>query len=223
VSLISADCNAILSREAIDREMMARCIKLSRIAVHKGEYPFAAVIAIDGKIVVEAINRRFRENDLTRHAEVVALSQAQKTLSRNDLRRCTLYSNIEPCAMCSYCIREAWIGRVVYALASPIMGGMSKWNILHDDSMSGRMPQIFGPVPQIVSGLLACEAELAWQDWNPFAWSMIKRLGLLKVPCTDEGNARVHRGHAHSLWHSLQIWLARQVGAPMLNLPNLDL
>jgi tRNA(adenine34) deaminase len=214
--------------EASDREMMARCVELSRIAVQKGEYPFAAVIATDRKIVVEAINRRFRENDLTRHAEVVALSQAQKTLSRNDLRRCTLYSNIEPCAMCSYCIREAWVGRVVYALASPIMGGMSKWNILRDDSMSGRMPQIFGPVPQIVSGVLAHEAELAWQDWNPFAWSMIKRLGLLKVPlCADEGNARIHHRHGHSFWHALEIWLGRngkaQVEGAALNLPNPDL
>jgi hypothetical protein len=69
-------------------------------------------------------------------------------------------SNIEPCAMRSYCIREAWVGRVVYAtLSSPIMGGMSKWNILHDNSMSGHLPQIFGPAPEIVSGLLAHEAE----------------------------------------------------------------
>lgn len=204
----------------IDKEMMARCIELSRIAVEKGEYPFAAV-------VVEAINRRIRENDLTRHAEVVALSQAQKTLCRNDLRRYTLYSNIEPCAMCLYCIREAWIGRVVYALASPVMGGMSKWNILRDDSMSGRMPQIFGPVPQIVSGLLAHEAELAWQEWNPFGWYMIKRLGLLTDPCADGGNTRIHQGHGHSLWHALHVWLERngkaQVEGAVLNVPTADL
>jgi len=215
------------SREASDREMMGRCIELSRIAVRKGEYPFAAVIAVDGKIVVEAINRRFRENDVTRHAEIVALSQAQKILSRNDLRRGTLYSNIEPCAMCSYCIREAWVGRVVYALGSPIMGGMSKWNILGDDSMSGRIPQIFGPVPQIVGGLLAPEAELAWRDWNPFAWSMIKRLGLLKVPSTDGGCVRTRHGHRHWLWHELHKWLGRdgkvQVEGAVLDAPNPDL
>ena len=53
-------------------------------------------------------------------------------IGREQLRHCTLYTNIEPCAMCSYCIRESWVGRVVYALGSPVMGGLSKWNILRD-------------------------------------------------------------------------------------------
>jgi tRNA(adenine34) deaminase len=208
---------------------MARCVALSRVAVQKGEYPFAAIIARDNQIIAEAINRRFRENDVTRHAEIIALSQAQKTLCRKDLRFCTIYSSIEPCAMCSFCIREAWIGRVVYALASPVMGGMSKWNILRDGGMSGRIPQIFGPVPQIVSGVLAHEAELAWEDWNPPAWYMIKHFGLLTDPRTADGDARVHCGCAHSWWHALQVWLwllrngKAQADGPTLNLPHADL
>jgi tRNA(Arg) A34 adenosine deaminase TadA len=36
------------SQKATDKAMMARCIELSRIAVSKGEYPFGAVIALDG-------------------------------------------------------------------------------------------------------------------------------------------------------------------------------
>jgi tRNA(adenine34) deaminase len=141
--------------EATDDAMMLRCIELSRIAVGKGEYPFGAVIAQDGNILAEAINRTVRQRDVTRHAEVIALSQVQQKIARNRLRHCTLYTNIEPCAMCSYCIREAGVGRVVYALGSPVMGGMSKWNILRDDEMSGRMPQVFGAVPEVVSGVRA--------------------------------------------------------------------
>lgn len=206
---------------------MARCLELSRIGVQKGEYPFAAIIALGGKIVAEAINRTIRDGDVTRHAEVIALSQAQKTLCRKDFRRYTLYSSVEPCAMCSFCIREAWIGRVVYALASPCMGGMSKWNILRDDSMSDRIPQIFGPVPQIVSGLLAREAQLAWQEWNPLAWHLIQRLGLLMDPRTDEGDARVHHGCRHSFWQALQMWVERdskaQATGITMNAPKVDL
>jgi tRNA(adenine34) deaminase len=205
--------------------MMAHCVELSRVAVKKGEFPFAAVIAYDGQVIAEAINRRFREKDVTRHAEIMALSQAQKKLGRRDFRLCTIYSNIEPCAMCSFCIREAWIGRVVYALASPVMGGMSKWNILRDDGVSGRIPQIFGPVPQIVGGVLAHEAELAWRDWNPPAWYMIKRLGLLMDPRTDDRNAHVRSECSHSLWHTVHKWLLRsgkaQIGA--LKAPQGDL
>ena len=62
--------------------MMARCIELSRIAVSEGEHPFSTVIALDGRVVAEAINRSIRDGDVTRHAEVIALSGAQKAISR---------------------------------------------------------------------------------------------------------------------------------------------
>jgi tRNA(adenine34) deaminase len=189
--------------------MMARCIELSRIAVSKGEYPFGTVIALDGQIVAEATNRTVRENDVTRHAEVIALSEAQKAIGRERLARYTLYSNVEPCAMCSYCIREAQVGRVVYALRSPVMGGLSKWNILRDDGMSDRLPQIFGAVPEVVSGILLHEAQQAWREWNPLAWQMIKLRGLLTEPHAHDGHIHAQPAHGRSLWHHLQVLLAR--------------
>lgn len=189
--------------------MMARCIELSRIAVSKGEYPFGTVIARDGQVVAEAINRTVRDGDLSRHAEVIALSEAQKAIGRKQLSRSTLYTNIEPCAMCSYCIREAGVGRVAYALGSPVMGGLSKWNILRDDGISDRIPQIFGVVPEVVSGILAREAQQAWRDWNPLAWQMIRFRGLLIDPSAHDGQIHVQPAHRRSLWHYLQMLLAR--------------
>ena len=188
--------------------MMARCIALSRCAGKGGEYPFATVIALDGQVVAEAINRTIRDGDVTRHAEVLALTDAQRAMSRERLHDCTLYTNVEPCAMCSYCIREAWIGRVVYAIGSPIMGGLSKWNILRDESIS-EMPQIFGAVPEVVSGVLLREAQQAWRDWNPLAWQMIKLRGVLTDPCSNDGHIRVHHAQRRRLWHSLQRLFAR--------------
>ena len=199
-----------VSSEATDKSMMARCVELSRIAVGKGEYPFAAVIVLDGQVVAEAINRTVREDDVTRHAEVIALAQAQKTIGREKLSRCTLYSNIEPCAMCSYCIREAWVARVVYGLGSPVMGGHSKWNILRDEDLSGRMPQIFGAVPEVVSGVLLHEIQQAWREWNPLAWQMIKLRGLLTEPQgAQEAHVQVRPAHARSLWHYLRFLFVR--------------
>ncbi len=190
-----------LSSEATDRAMMARCIELSAMAVKEGEYPFGSVIAIDGRIVAEATNRTMRENDVSRHAEVIALSHAQQTVGRPALRNATLYTNVEPCAMCSYCIREAWVGRVVYALSSPIMGGVSKWNILRDKDISNRVP-IFSPAPEVVSGVLAREVQESWRAWNPLAWEMARLRGVLTVPVIEQ-DAPVHvsPGCRSSLWH----------------------
>jgi tRNA(adenine34) deaminase len=193
------------SKETSDKALMARCVELSRIAVSKGEYPFGTVIALDGEIVAQAINRTIRENDVTRHAEIIALSNAQKTIGRELLRRCTLYSNIEPCAMCSYCVRETSISRVVYGLGSPVMGGLSKWNILRDIHMSDRMPQIFGAAPEVASGLLVPEVQQVWRDWNPLAWEMIKLRQLLTDPCMQETHIHIRPAHDRKLWHALQI------------------
>jgi tRNA(adenine34) deaminase len=185
-----------------DLAMMRRCIALSRAAIREGEYPFATIVALDGKVVAEAINRAVRDGDVSRHAEVIALSQAQKMLDRKQLRRATLYTNVEPCAMCSFCAREAQVGRVVYAIGSPVMGGSSKWNILRDEDVTDRLPQIFGSVPEVVSGLLNQEAEQVWREWNPAAWHMIKRLGFMTDPAAPV--VRVEPARSWSLWRYLR-------------------
>jgi tRNA(adenine34) deaminase len=94
----------------------------------------AAVICRDGMIVAES-----HDGDVTRHAEVAAISQAQKTLGIVSLEDCEIYMNVEPCALCSYVIRETRIRRVVYGLSSPHMGGVSKWNILGDTDICSAM------------------------------------------------------------------------------------
>ncbi len=174
-----------LASEGIDRAMMTRCIELSAIAIKEGEYPFGSLIALDGRIIAEATNRCVRDNDVCRHAETIALAQAQRTVGRSQLPRATLYSTVEPCAMCSYCIREAWVGRVVYALSSPVMGGASKWNILRDRDISSRVP-VFGPAPEVVSGVALREVQEVWRAWNPVAWEMARLRGVLAEEAQDE-------------------------------------
>ncbi len=176
------DCAKIIAMdqttfEAVDLRMMARCIALSRQAVAAGEFPFAALICRNGEIVAEATNRVARERDVTRHAELLALSQAQRALGAMRLSGCSLYSNIEPCAMCAFPVREARIARVVFAIPSPLMGGHSRWNVLGDHAVSNIMPEAFGQAPQVVAGILQEEAERVWREWNPLIWRIIKHRG----------------------------------------------
>ncbi len=117
---------------AIDIAMMQRCIRNSAIAVQRGEFPFAALICDGGEVIVETTNEVAQHGDVTRHAELVAVSQVQQVLGRKNLSDCTLHSNVEPCVMCSFPIRETRISRVVFAISSPMMGGFSKWNVLRE-------------------------------------------------------------------------------------------
>jgi tRNA(adenine34) deaminase len=164
--------------ETIDRLMMTHCIGLSKVSGRSGEYPYAAVICRDGTIVAESINRVTHDGDVTRHAEVVAISQAQKTLGTVSLDDCEIYVNAEPCAFCCYAIRESRIRRVVYGLSSPYMGGISKWNVLGNTDISSAMPEVFAPPPEIVSGYMAKDAEQALIEWNPLLAGIIRQRGL---------------------------------------------
>ncbi len=173
-----------MDQAAIDRAMMQRCIELSATAAERGELPFACVICDGDRVIAESTNRVRQERDVTRHAELVAISHAQKALGRRNLGHCTLYANIEPCPMCSFPIRETRVKRVVYAIGSPAMGGVSKWNILRDTELSKVMPEAFGPVPEVVAGLMGREAEQVWRKWRPLVWAIIKRRGCF-APAVD--------------------------------------
>ena len=177
-----------MDRSALDLRMMRRCVELSAEAVKQHELPFACVICRDGEIVAEAINRVVQEGDVTKHAEILAISQAQKLLGRSDLSDCTIYSNVEPCPMCSFPIRETRISRVVYAISSPMMGGLSKWNVLGDDEISNVMPEVFGDQPEVAAGVHYREAAAVWQKWNPVFWLGIRLRGCLADPTSEHTN-----------------------------------
>jgi tRNA(adenine34) deaminase len=168
--------------ETTDRRMMRRCIELASIATTQGEFPFASLICSpDGTVVAEAMNRVARDKDVTRHAELLAVSEAQKVLGQAGLSGCTVYSNIEPCVMCSFPIRESRISRVVFGLRSPMMGGFSRWNVLGDRRVCEHMPECFSPPPDVLAGFLAEEAEKVWADWSPEIWAIIKTRGCFEA------------------------------------------
>jgi tRNA(adenine34) deaminase len=165
-------------QQSTDRRMMTHAIALSTLSGKAGEYPYGAVVCRDGAIVAESINRVVHDRDVTRHAEVVAISLAQKALSSVSLDDCEIFVNAEPCAFCCYAIRETRIRRVVFGLSSPHMGGLSKWNVLADNDLNTAMPEVFAPPPEIVAGFMAKEAEQALLGWNPLIAELIKRRGL---------------------------------------------
>ena len=194
------------TNDPTDLAMMRRCIELSRAAIREGEYPFATVIAVDGKIVAEAINAAVRERDVSRHAEVIALSQAQKMLGRKGSRAATLYTNVEPCAMCSFCLREAQVGRVVLCDRVPGHG-----RVVEVEHPARRRHD--GPAPADFRGGAGGrqrppqpDAEEVWRDWNPAAWQMIKRLGFMTDPAAPV--VRVEPARSWSLWRYLRSLLA---------------
>ena len=203
--------------QSLDERMMRRCLALAAQSSKEREYPFGAVVARKGDIVAEATNRVARDCDVTRHAEIVAITEAQRLRGNTDLSDCTLYSNVEPCALCSYAIREARLGRVVFALRSPVMGGFSRWSILNDRGLSATMPQVFDPPPEVVAGVLAEEADSVLRQVAPVVWAFIRANGLLLVEpqhTVPQVNGGFHRSGALARWltRALRLTLSDRFG-----------
>jgi len=139
-----------------DEKYMRRCIQLSEKALEFGDNPFGCVIANKNGVLVEARNK-IKKNDVTQHAEILAMRKAQKLLKTDDLSKYTIYSNCEPCPMCAFMMRELKFKRIVFAISSSYMGGYSKWNILEDKEIAKFKP-IFSNPPKVVTGILKKEA-----------------------------------------------------------------
>ena len=131
----------------------------------------AVVLDPSGQLLAGARNERERRGDPTAHAEVLALREAAARVGTWRLTGCTLYSNVEPCAMCSWPIRETGVSRVVFSITSPHFGGLSRWNVLGDLGITSIMRGYFRKPPQIVAGLLLNEAAQVWREWRPRLWN----------------------------------------------------
>ena len=163
-----------------DESFIKRCIDLGDEAAKCGDFPFGSVVVMDGKVISEGYNELLAKNQIYRHAEMLALTEAQRKLSKEELTRCAIYSNVEPCSMCSFAIQELNIRRVVFGLRSPIMGGFSKWKILQDEELNKTFPNSFGRTPEIVPDVLKGKVIEGWKRWNKVKWERLLAKGVFK-------------------------------------------
>ena len=145
-----------------DKRFMQRCIELAKVAFDQGNTPVGSLIECGGTIIAEGVETLPAGNDISGHAELLAVRQASNQLGTQTLRDSTLYTTAEPCFMCSYAIRNAEISRVVYCLDTPMIGGATSIHpILIDRAMNN-----WKPAPEVVAGVLESEfveAKAGWQ------------------------------------------------------------
>lgn len=95
---------------------MDLALRLAQEAFDRGDWPVASVIVRGGKVLATGQNRQNSQKDITVHAETDALRSAFAVHGSTDLSGATLYSTMEPCAMCAEAMRMAKIGRLVLGL-----------------------------------------------------------------------------------------------------------
>ena len=87
-------------------------------AFKKDEVPVGAIIVKDDKIIARAHNLKENLNLTTAHAEIIAITKANKKLKSWHLDDCVMYVTLEPCSMCAGAIIQSRIKKVVYGSKS---------------------------------------------------------------------------------------------------------
>ena len=83
-------------------------------AFNKNEIPVGCVIVKDDLVIAKAHNLREINNLVSSHAEMLAITKANKKLDSWRLDDCDIYVTLEPCAMCSGAIIQARIKNLYF-------------------------------------------------------------------------------------------------------------
>jgi tRNA(adenine34) deaminase len=107
-----------------DDYYMRLALQEAKIAADTGEVPIGAVIASGDQLLARCHNSTELLNDVTAHAEILAITAASQYLGSKYLLDCTIYISLEPCIMCAGALRWSQIGRVVFATPDDKAGFM---------------------------------------------------------------------------------------------------
>lgn len=107
-----------------DDFFMDQALKEAAKAELAGEVPIGAVIVCKKQIIARAYNQTETLNDVTAHAEILAITSASAYLGGKYLKDCTLYVTLEPCVMCAGALYWSQLDRVVYGAGDEKRGFM---------------------------------------------------------------------------------------------------
>ena len=85
----------------------------AKLAANEGEIPVGAILVCDNKIIAKAHNETEKLNDVTAHAEMLAVTMGAAKQGGKYLNNCTLYVTLEPCTMCAGALAWAQLGMLV--------------------------------------------------------------------------------------------------------------
>lgn len=136
-----------------DEYFMQKALQMAQEAADSDEIPIGAVVVHKGRIIGKGYNQTEKLNDVTAHAEMLAITAAASFLNNKFLEECTLYVTVEPCLMCAGAIRWARLGKVVYGCSEPKSG------------FSRELKNLGIKQTEVVNGVLEEEARTLMQDF----------------------------------------------------------
>lgn len=113
-----------------DTHYMKQALLEAQKAYEADEVPVGAVVVCRNRIIARAHNQTELLNDVTAHAEMLALTAAANALGSKYLDECTLFVTLEPCVMCAGALAWSQLDRLVYGAGDDKRGFMRHGKML---------------------------------------------------------------------------------------------
>jgi len=110
------------------------------------DVPVGAVIIKDGEIISGAHNEKEILQDVTGHAEILAIKEAQKELKTYHLSDCDMYVTLEPCPMCAWAIINSGIKNVYFGAYDLQYGAMG--SVLNLPKVANSKIKVYGGIKE---------------------------------------------------------------------------
>lgn len=115
-----------------DQHFMKQALLEAEKAYEEGEIPVGAVVVNDNRIIARAHNQTERLQDVTAHAEMLAITAAAEFMGSKYLDECRLYVTLEPCLMCAGALAWAQLDSLIYGAEDDKRGFMKQGKmVLH--------------------------------------------------------------------------------------------
>lgn len=101
-----------------NEKYMNMAIEEAKKALKLGEVPVGCVIVYDNNVIGTGYNQKERYQLVTKHAELIAIEMASKTIQNWRLNNCDIYITLEPCPMCASAIKQARINNVYCGISN---------------------------------------------------------------------------------------------------------
>lgn len=102
-------------------EFMQAAIEEAQLGRREGGIPIGSALVCEGKIIGRGHNQRVQKGSVIHHAEMNCLENAGRQTA-DVYKRCTIYSTLSPCPMCSGAIILYQIPRVIVGENVTFMG-----------------------------------------------------------------------------------------------------
>ncbi|GJQ13725.1 hypothetical protein GpartN1_g5516.t1 [Galdieria partita] len=107
---------------------MRIALELAKQSFYQREVPIGAVLVnAKGEVIAKGRNQVETTKDPTQHAELQCIQAGAKVCGNWRLLNTTLYSTLEPCAMCLSALQLARVSLVVYGAKDFRLGAIESW------------------------------------------------------------------------------------------------